>query len=54
MVNNPYLRKWVETTLYPVNFKHFLKSRKRLYKYKINVVNLRDATIDIILKNKNK
>lgn len=53
---NPFLRKWefVEVTSWPINFKHFIKSRKNSRRYRPNVANLRDATIDILLSKKNK
>ena len=51
---NPYLRKWefIEVKSWPINLKYFIKSRKISRKYKISVVNLREATIDILLNKK--
>jgi len=49
---NPYLKKWEFLKSWPINFKYFIKSRKISRKYKISVVNLREATIDILLNKK--
>ena len=44
--------KWVEVTKYPPNLKYFIKERKHLRMYTPNVVNVRQATIDLLLNKK--
>ena len=44
--------KWVEVTKYPPNLKYFIKERKHLRMFTLNVVNVRQATIDLLLNKK--
>ena len=44
--------KWVEVTKYPPNLKHFIKERKNLRMFTPNIVNVRQATIDLLLNKK--
>lgn len=43
---------WVDVTQYPVNLKYFIKERKNWRMFKTNIVNVRQATIDILLNKK--
>jgi hypothetical protein len=42
--------KWVEVTKYPPNLKHFINDRKKSRMFLTNIVNIRQATIDLLLK----
>lgn len=46
-----YKRKLVNVTEYPANLKHFIREVKQTRRYKSSVVKVREATIDLLLKN---
>ena len=48
-----YLRKKIDVMSYPPNFKYFIKDKKARPYFESNVSDIREATIDILLKNKN-
>ena len=41
----------VDDIVYPANLKHFIRSVKKRNKYKVDVDRVRNAAIDILLKN---
>ena len=44
--------QWVEVTKYPPNLKYFIKERKNSRMFRTNIVNVRQATIDLLLNKK--
>jgi hypothetical protein len=45
------LRGWkIEIVLYPAKMKHFIKEKKREYRYQPNKTNMRESAIDFLLK----
>lgn len=49
------LRHWgMEVTIYPAKLKHFIKEKKKEFRYRPNKNNLRESAIDFILDEKIK
>ena len=44
--------KWVEITKYPPNLKYFINERKNSRMFTPSIVNVRQATIDLLLNKK--
>jgi hypothetical protein len=47
------LKRWgMEIVLYPVKLKHFIKEKKKEYRYQPSKINMRESAIDFILNKK--
>ena len=46
----PWTRQVIEVTNYPPNLKYFIKKAKK--RYRVDVVRVREASIDLLLNNK--
>jgi len=46
-------KKWgIEIVLYPPKLKHFIKEKKKEYRYQPNKINMRESAIDFLLNKK--